>query len=115
VGLRNFTVGQHLQAWRHAAHQARDGATDLVGHQQAGRYTDLFLLAAPSRRPLRVNMSATPGSSAGPGTIAQRLHQQALERRVDGDHIEFARRAVDLLHDGRRQGDPDFLASSAGS
>ena len=33
---------------------------------------------------------------------AQGLHQKALQTRFNGDHVEFAGGAVDLLHDGGR-------------
>ena len=43
MGVGNFTVAEHLQAWRSAFEQARHRGADQVGHQQAGRQADVFL------------------------------------------------------------------------
>ena len=81
MGLGNFTVGQHLQAWRHTADQSCDGAADRVRHQQAGRYAAFLLLQSDLGCRAGEHVGDT-GVERRPGGIAQRLHQQTLERRV---------------------------------
>ncbi|MNY43314.1 hypothetical protein D3C86_1782650 [compost metagenome] len=100
--LGDLAVGEHLETGSHALQQSGNGVTDRVGHQQACGHSQLFLFLRHIGGFLRQDLGHAR-VQRGCRRVAQGLHQQTLEAGFDGDHVQFAGRAVDLLDDGRRQ------------
>ena len=74
----------------------------MVWHQQAGGQAHFFLLQGHFGGLLGQDVGHA-GVQRGTGGIAQGLYQEAFQPRLDGDDVEFAGGAVDLLDDGGRQ------------
>ena len=60
--------------------------------RQAGTPISSWRMAVSAA--LRLKVSATAGSSAGPLVLAKRLHQESFQARVNGDHTQFTGWAV---------------------
>ena len=105
-------VRQHLQAEATRRTRRAMGRNGTSGtSRQAGMPSSSLL----ERHLGRLVSAGRPRQSSAWPLALRGLHQQALQPGSMAITASFARRPVDLLHDGRRQGDAHAPASSAGS